>query len=152
MTIIHGTTIIEAPIEVCFHLFLSIDLELSSAQRYEIQAIDGVTKGFIGLGQRVTWKVKQFKICLTHTSEITRLEPPFHFQDVMVSGIFRSFRHDHFFRGLSPRRTEMRDELTFSFPAFLLGALTERLVVEPRLTEFLAARNALIKHQAESGV
>jgi hypothetical protein len=70
----------------------------------------------------------------------------------MVSGIFRSFRHDHFFRGLSPRRTEMRDELTFSFPAFLLGALTERLVVESRLTEFLAARNALIKHQAESGV
>jgi ligand-binding SRPBCC domain-containing protein len=119
MTTIHATTIVNAPIEVCFRLSLSIDLELSSAQRYDIQAIDGVTKGSIGLGQRVTWKVKQFGIWVTHTSEITRLEPPCYFQDAMVSGIFRSFRHDHFFRHLSPDRTEMRDELRFSFPAYL---------------------------------
>ncbi len=152
MTTIHAATIIEAPIELCFHLSLSIDLELSSAQRYDIQAIDGVTKGSIGLGQRVTWKVKQFGVWVTHTSEITRLEAPFYFQDAMVKGIFRSFRHDHFFRRLSQDRTEMLDELTFRFPAYLLGVLTERLVVGRRLTKFLAARNSLIKRQAEGSV
>jgi hypothetical protein len=57
MTAIQLSTIIDAPIEVCFHLSLSIDLELSSARKYEIKAVGGVTQGSIGLGERVTWNL-----------------------------------------------------------------------------------------------
>lgn len=150
MTIIRLSTIIDAPIEACFHLSLSIDLELSAERQYEIKAVGGVTKGSIGLGQRVTWKTRQFGIWVTHTSEITRLQSPTDFQDAMVHGLFRSFKHDHFFRRVNPNRTEMRDELHFSMPVYLLGTITERLLVKRRLTYFLTARNALIKQTAES--
>jgi ligand-binding SRPBCC domain-containing protein len=150
MTTIRATTIIDAPIEACFRWSLSIDLELSSARQYEIKAVGGVTKGSIGLGERVTWKSRQFGIWVTHTSEITRLESPSYFQDAMVRGLFRSFKHDHFFRSVNPNCTEMQDELHFSFPAYLLGAMTEHLLVKRRLTNLLTARNALIKQNAES--
>jgi hypothetical protein len=150
MTAIHCTTMIEAPIEICFRLSLSIDLELSAARQYEIKAVGGVTKGSIGLGERVTWKTRQFGIWVTHTSEITRLEPPAYFQDAMVCGIFRSFKHDHFLRRVNSIRTEMRDELHFSFPVYLLGVFTEHLLVKRRLTHLLTVRNALIKANAES--
>ncbi len=150
MTIIEATTIIDAPAEVCFHLSLNINLELYAAHQYGIKAIGGVTTGTIGLGERVTWKIRQFGIYMTHTSEITRLEAPTYFQDAMVRGLFRSFHHDHFFRSLNPHSTEMRDELHFSLPTYLLGGITERLLVQRRLTQFLAARNALIKQNAES--
>jgi ligand-binding SRPBCC domain-containing protein len=150
MTIIQASTIIDASIEVCFHLSLSIDLELSAASQYEIKAVGGVTNGSIELGERVTWKAKQFGIWVTHTSEITRLQPPTYFQDAMVHGLFRSFKHDHFFRSVNSDCTEMRDELHFSMPVYLLGTITEHLLVKRRLTELLAARNTLIKQNAES--
>ena len=150
MTIIQASTIIDAPIEVCFHLSLSIDLELTSAQQYGIKAIGGVTKGSIGLGERVTWKARQFGIWVTHTSEIARLQPPTYFQDAMVNGLFRSFKHDHFFGSVNSNCTEMRDELRYSMPVYLLGTLTEHLLVKRRLTHLLMARNALIKTNAES--
>jgi ligand-binding SRPBCC domain-containing protein len=150
MTTIRATTIIDAPIEVCFQLSLSIDLELSAARQYEIKAVGGVTKGSIGLGERVTWKSRHFGIWVIHTSEITRLEPPSYFQDSMVRGLFHSFKHDHFFRSVNSHRTEMHDELHFCLPAYLLGVITEQLLVMPRLTDLLMARNALIKKNAES--
>jgi ligand-binding SRPBCC domain-containing protein len=150
MTTIHLTTIIDAPIEACFRLSLSIDLELSAAAQYEIKAVSGVTKGSIELGERVTWNTRQFGIWVTHTSEITRLESPSYFQDAMVRGLFRSFKHDHFFRRVNPNRTEMCDELHFSMPAYLLITITEHLLVKRRLTNLLAARDALIKEAAES--
>ena len=150
MTTIRATTTIDALVEVCFHLSLSIDLELTSSQKYGIRAIGGVTKGSIGLGERVTWKSRQYGIWVTHTSEITRLEPPSYFQDAMVHGLFRSFKHDHFFRHVNPNRTEMRDELHFSMPVYLLGTITEHLLVKRRLTGLLATRNALIKQSAEA--
>ena len=153
MTAIHCTTMIEAPIEICFRLSLSIDLELSAARQYGIKAVGGVTNGSIGLGERVTWKTRQFGIWVTHTSEITRLEPPAYFQDAMIRGLFRSlksFKHDHFLRRVNSNRTEMRDELHFSFPVYLLGVFTEHLLVKRRLTHLLMARNAVIKQAAES--
>jgi ligand-binding SRPBCC domain-containing protein len=150
MTTIQAATIIDAPIEMCFHLSLSIDLELSAARRYQIKALGGTTTGSIGLGERVTWKTRQFGIWVTHTSEITHLQPPTYFQDAMVRGLFRSFRHDHFFRLVNPNRTEMHDELHFSLPAYLLGTITEHLLVKQRLTALLEARNTLIKRNAES--
>jgi ligand-binding SRPBCC domain-containing protein len=150
MTTIHATTIIDAPIETCFRLSLSIDLELSAASQYEIKAVGGVTKGSIGLGERVTWKARQFGIWVAHTSEITRLEPPTYFQDAMVHGLFRSFKHDHFFRSVNSYCTEMRDELHFSMPVYLMGTITEHLLLKRRLIELLTTRNALIKLNAES--
>jgi ligand-binding SRPBCC domain-containing protein len=150
VTGIERITLIDAPVDTCFQLSLSIDLELQAAKEHSLKAVSGVTSGVIGPGERVGWETKQFGILVSHVSEITGYECPVFFQDTMVEGLFRSFRHDHFFRRLSANRTEMRDVMRFSMPLWLLGAVSERLVMRPRLTALLAQRNRLIKATAES--
>jgi ligand-binding SRPBCC domain-containing protein len=148
MTTIELITPIEAPVETCFQLSLSIDLELKAAKAHQIRAVSGVTSGIIGPGQRVGWKTKQFGITVSHLSEITGFQHPLFFQDRMVEGIFKSFQHDHFFQSLGANKTEMRDLLRFSMPLWLMGAISERLIVRPRLRYLLLLRNHLIKETA----
>jgi hypothetical protein len=150
MTIIEATTLINAPIEDCFRLALSIDLELRAAADYGLRAVDGVISGTIGPGERVTWRTNQFGIWISHTSEITAFREPTFFQDCMVHGVFRTYSHDHFFEDLGTDKTAMRDVLSFSFPRLLMGEVAERLFVKRRLTTLLLRRNSLIKHHAES--
>ncbi len=150
MTIIELTTQIDAPVETCFQLALSIDLELQAAKTYSIRAVSGVTSGIIGPGQRVGWKTTQFGVTVSHLSEITGYQKPLFFQDRMINGIFQSFEHDHVFQPLSPCKTEMRDLLRFSMPKWLLGVIAERLIVRARLTQLLLLRNKLIQQTAHT--
>lgn len=150
MTTITAITIIAAPIELCFRSSLSIDLELIAAKDYGIRAIDGVTTGIIGAGERVTWQTKQFGFWVTHTSEITGFDAPVFFQDRMVKGLFDSYEHNHFFRLISPTTTEMRDEMSFSMPALLTGLVAERMIVKRRLASLLRKRNDAIRKDAEA--
>ena len=68
----------------------------------------------------------------------------------MVSGVFKSFRHEHYFDDMHDGATVMRDVLEFSAPLRPLGILVERLVLRRYMTTFLVERNAVIKHIAES--
>jgi ligand-binding SRPBCC domain-containing protein len=149
MTTIEAITIMNAPIEAVFRASLSIDLELSAAKNYGIRAVAGVTSGFIGAGQRVTWQVKQFGVRVTHTTEITGFDAPSYFQDRMVQGMFRSFCHDHFFLALDTGQTEMRDRVRLSMPFFMGGKLAEILFVKRRLVTLLYKRNVAIQNAAE---
>jgi ligand-binding SRPBCC domain-containing protein len=150
MTTIELTTLIEAPVETCFQLSLSIDLELKAAKAHDIRAVSGVTSGVINAGQRVGWKTKQFGITVSHVSEITGFRRPLFFQDSMVKGIFRSFQHDHFFQSLGANKTEMRDSLRFSMPFWLMGAISEKLIIRSRMSQLLLLRNSLIRETAEA--
>jgi ligand-binding SRPBCC domain-containing protein len=149
MTSIELTTLIDAPVHTCFQLSLSIDLELKAGQAHRLRAVSGVTSGMIGPGERVGWKTRQFGIVVSHESEITGFDRPVFFQDTMVKGLLRSYRHDHFFRALSADRTETRDVLCFSMPFWLLGVVSERMVMRPRLTALLQQRNQAIRETAE---
>jgi ligand-binding SRPBCC domain-containing protein len=152
MTTIEVFTLIEAPVETCFQLSLSIDLELKAAKAHHIRAVSGVTSGIIGAGQRVGWETKQFGITVSHASEITEFQRPQFFQDSMVKGMFKSFQHDHFFQSLSDNKTEMRDLVRFSMPFWLMGAISERLIIRSRMLHLLLLRNSLIKETAEEPV
>jgi ligand-binding SRPBCC domain-containing protein len=152
MNTIQLITLIDAPVETCFRLSLSIDLELKAAEAHCIRAVSGVTSGVIGAGQRVGWKTKQFGITVSHVSEITGFQPPLFFQDSMVQGMFKSFQHDHCFKPMGTNKTEMRDLLRFSVPFWLMGILSERLIMRPRLVHLLLQRNRLIKETAEETV
>jgi ligand-binding SRPBCC domain-containing protein len=150
MTTLTAITIITAPIELCFRSALSIDLELIAAKDCGIRAINGITTGIIGAGERVTWQTRQFGLWITHTSEITGFDAPVFFQDSMVKGLFDSYEHNHFFRLISATTTEMRDELRFSMPIWLTGPIAERLIVKRRLASLLSKRNDVIRQDAEA--
>jgi ligand-binding SRPBCC domain-containing protein len=149
MTSIALETQIAAPPERCFLLSLSIDLHVESTARTREQAIDGVTHGLIGPGERVTWRGRHFGFNLTHESQITLYHPPQHFRDEMVHGAFRSFVHDHWFAPTNTGGTLMRDELRFEAPFGPLGHIAERLLLQHYLKNLLYTRNETIKRIAE---
>ena len=142
-------TEIEAPVERCFLLSLSIDLHVESTAQTGEHAIAGITSGLIGMGETVTWQGRHFGLTLQHETRITEYDRPRYFQDAMVKGAFHSFVHDHFFEASSTGGTLMRDELKFSAPLGLLGWATEKLVLRKYLWRFLLERNEVIRRTAE---
>jgi ligand-binding SRPBCC domain-containing protein len=145
-------TIISAPLERCFDIARSVEVHLAGNVHWGEAALaaGGVTSGLIGLRQRVTWRAKHFGVWHTLTSEITAMDRPRYFQDVMIDGPFRSMRHDHYFREISDPVTEMKDIFYFAAPIPILGRGAEILVLRRYMNSLLRERNAAIKTIAES--
>jgi|SRR6516162_73321 ligand-binding SRPBCC domain-containing protein len=149
MVRIELSTRIAAPVERVFDLARSIDLHMASTDWTGERAIAGVTHGLIGPEQEVTWRGRHFGFMVRHTSLITIYERPTHFQDVMVRGLFKSFRHDHFFEAREDA-TIMKDRMEFVAPLAPLGRLAERIALDNHLRNLLERRNACIQRVAES--
>jgi ligand-binding SRPBCC domain-containing protein len=142
------TTAIAAPIERCFDLSRSIDLELASTEGQQ-RVIAGVTSGLIGLGQEVTWSGRHFGFVFSHASRIIAYEFPRYFQDSMLRGAFKSYCHDHHFE-TSHSGTLMKDVVNFAAPFGLPGRLAECWALERHMRTLLECRNLYIKRAAES--
>jgi ligand-binding SRPBCC domain-containing protein len=123
MVTLEDLTVIHAPIERCFDLARSVEVHLAGNVHSgeSAVAVAGVTSGLVGLGQRVTWRAKHFGVWHNLTSEITVMDRPAYFQDIMIEGIFRFMKHDHFFRPLSADETEMKSVYCFAAPLPVLG-------------------------------
>jgi ligand-binding SRPBCC domain-containing protein len=147
MVTLEEVTIIRAPIGRCFDLSRSIELHMRSTVRTGEVAVAGVTSGLIGLGAEVTWRARHFGVTQTMTVRIKDFDSPHHFQDRMVRGAFRFFKHDHWFVERDGM-TEMRDVLRFAAPFWILGVLVEPLL-RGYLRRFLRERNSVIREMAE---
>lgn len=152
MVRIETVTLIDARLERCFDLARSVEVHLLGNVHYGEAAVAaaGVTSGLVGLGQRVTWRAKHFRLWHTLTSEITIMERPLYFQDRMIDGPFRSMQHHHYFRSVCPDRTEMKDIFCFEAPVAILGRLVEYMVLRRYMGNLLVERNAMIRKVAES--
>jgi ligand-binding SRPBCC domain-containing protein len=148
MPVIALSTFINAPRERCFDLSRSIDLHMDSTGRTHEEAIAGVTRGLIGMGEEVTWRAKHFGIHQKLCSRITGFHYPEFFSDSMVKGAFKRFDHQHIFEE-QEGGTLMRDIFDYNAPLGILGKIAERLFLTAYLTKFLSARNAMIKSKAE---
>ncbi len=151
MPTIHLSTLIQAPIEVVFDLSRSIDLHKISTEHTHEEAIAGRTSGLIELNESVTWRAMHFGIYQNLTSKITDFERPTFFVDEMVSGAFKSFRHEHHFKSLGDT-TEMRDLFVYRSPWGALGNLADTLFLKKYMSRLLQKRNQIIKDVAEGGV
>ena len=143
-------TEINAPIKRCFDLARSIDLHLISTKHTGEKAIAGRTSGLIELGETVTWRARHFFIWQNLTTKITEMQPPDFFADEMVSGAFKSFRHEHYFFTVDGK-TLMRDVFVFESPYGLLGRIFNIITLKAYMTSLLTQRNEVIKQVAESG-
>jgi ligand-binding SRPBCC domain-containing protein len=142
-------TWIDAPVERCFLLSLSVDLHVASARSTQEKASAGVMDRTIGEGDTLTFKGRHFGMRGRHTSLIEKLRPHSYYRDVMISGPFQHFEHDHHFAAMDDG-TRMRDEIRFSAGSGLFGRLATRMFLRKRLKAFLIERNAMIKRLAES--
>jgi ligand-binding SRPBCC domain-containing protein len=149
METIRLETWIDAPVERCFLLCLSVDLHVASAHSSREQAVEGVTTGLISEGETVTFRGRHLGLMLRHESRIEVLRPYSYFRDVMVSGMFSHFEHEHHFAPMDDG-TRMREEIRFKAPCGPLGRLATKMLVRRHLAAFLMERNAGIKRVAES--
>lgn len=149
METIRLVTWIDAPLERCFQLSLSVDLHVASTQKTEERVVEGVTTGLLGPGETVTWNGRHFGMRMNHTSRIDAYRPPMYFRDTMVAGVFEHFEHEHHFAVMNDG-TRMRDEIRYSAPMGMFSRVAEKLI-RRHLVQFMKRRNAAIKRAAESG-
>ena len=150
MPIIQLSTIIQAPIHICFDVARSIDVHKLSTEGTQEEAITGKTSGLIGKDEQVTWRARHFGITQTLTSKITGFEYPTYFHDEMLQGAFKMLRHDHIFKE-QENVTVMTDRLEFESPGGVIGKIFNHLVLTGYLKRLLEKRNQMIKEVAESG-
>jgi len=148
-TVIELSTMIDAPIQVCFDLSRSIDLHIESTKQTGEKAIAGRTSGLIEMGEIVTWRAKHFGVWQNLTSKITEFKSPDYFTDEMVSGAFNSFRHEHLFFAVN-NQTVMKDIFMFESPLGWLGRFANILFLGEYMKRLLIERNRVIKLAAEA--
>ncbi|MFL9845347.1 SRPBCC family protein [Flavobacterium rhizosphaerae] len=142
-------TSINAPADIVFDLSRSIDLHKISTARTNEEAIAGRTSGLIEMGEEVTWRARHLGITQLLTSKITAFNAPVFFADEMVSGAFKSFRHEHLFKE-EEGITVMTDIFEYKSPLGIFGRLADVLFLKRYMYNFLAQRNAIIKSFAEN--
>lgn len=149
MPSIHLTTFIAAPIDIVFNLSRHIGLHKISQQTHGEEAIAGVTSGLIQLGDSVTWKAKHLMKTRFMTVEITAMEKPGYFEDIMTKGDFALYKHQHHFKETA-NGTIMIDELQFETPYGILGKIVNRFYLTTYMKSLLMQRNETIRTYAES--
>jgi ligand-binding SRPBCC domain-containing protein len=147
--LIEISTQINAPIERCFDLARSIDLHMESTKQTGETAIAGRTSGLIELGETVTWRAKHFGVWQNLTSKIIEFNFPNSFTDEMVSGAFKSFRHEHLFYAVD-NQTVMKDVFMFESPGGWLGKAANFIFLGWYMERLLVERNRVIKETAET--
>lgn len=142
-------TEIKAKQELVFDLSRSIDLHLISTKKTNEKAISGKTSGLIELGETVTWRAKHLGVYQNFTSKVTGCESPSYFADIMLSGAFKTFEHQHFFSHENGV-TLLKDVMMYTSPLGILGKLAYVLFLTQYMTNFLILRNNTIKAFAET--
>lgn len=150
MPIIHLETYIDASIERCFDLSLSVDLHTHSVAQTHERPIAGVMSGVMRLGDTVTWEAVHFGVRQHLTTRITAYERPYQFTDEMVRGVFREMRHVHEFVP-QPPGTLMVDSFAFRAPLGFLGWVVEQVILTRYMEGLLLTRNRYLKQVAETG-
>ena len=148
MPLIQLHTYINSDIKTCFDLARNIDFHQESLKHSNEKAIAGKTSGLITMGESVTWEATHFGIKQQLTSKITAFDAPNYFVDEMVSGAFKSFKHEHIFK-TEGNQTLMIDKFYFESPFGIFGKLANKLFLKNYMIKLLTTRNSLLKEKAE---
>lgn len=139
------TQVMSASVEECWAFFSnpanlaritppSLDFRVASelpAEIYPGLMIRYTVRPLLGL--KVSW-----------LTEITQVRRPHHFVDEQRSGPYRLWHHEHFFRELNERETEVRDLVHYVPPLGPLGALANRLVIRRQLEAIFDFRQTVL--------
>lgn len=142
-------TQINAPIERCFLLSLSVNLHEASVSETNERAIGGISTGLMKLNDMVTWEARHFGLKFHMTTKIPLYEKPNYFVSEMSKGPFKKLYHQHLFRKVDGE-TMMTDVFEMKAPFGILGKAVVWLFLKNYMKQFLVKRNQFIKRTAES--
>jgi ligand-binding SRPBCC domain-containing protein len=137
---------IDAPIDRCFMLSTSIPVV---ALALKMNPVEGKTTGLAVKNDRILWRGWKFGLPQMHQSIISQYRRPDFFEDTMLRGRFKYFRHEHHFRFIDGQ-TFVWDEIFFSMHLSALGGnlIADKIVV-PHIMETLRTRHRILKRIAE---
>ena len=147
MPIIRIETFFKAPPNKIFDLCLDMDVQQVGMPDYREEAIGGVTKGLISLGDNGTWRAKHFGFFQKLTVQITELDSPIYFADTMIKGTFKRFKHSHFFNE-KEGGTLIIDVFDFNSLLGIIGKLGDKFIMTKYVTKLLIKKNKHLKRQA----
>lgn len=142
---------IKAPIEVCFDLARDVNIHTLTSSKTKETVVSGVMEGKLELGDIVTWEAIHFDIKLKLTAQITLMERPHKFKDVMVKGAFHSFIYTHEFKEVKGG-TLMIDLFEYKSPLGYIGVLVDLLFLQKYMKSFIVTRASELKKIAETMV
>ena len=100
-------------------------------------------------GARAVLETKLFGLIKVRwVAEHTIYAPPGLFEDVQVSGPFKSWRHRHIIEP-QPQGAKLRDEVEYEPPLGWAGRLFAPVLVEPRLRRMFAYRHRVTREWCE---
>ncbi|MED3910610.1 SRPBCC family protein [Peribacillus simplex] len=149
MPVIEYQQFIKAPVELCFDIKRSVDIHTKTTAKTKEIAVDGVTEGLLEEGDTVTWEAIHFGIKQRLKAQVTFMEKPNKFVDIMVKGAFHSFVHTHQFIE-KQGGTIMIDKFQYKSPLGPIGVLADKLFLEKYMREFIVSRAKALKKIAEN--
>jgi ligand-binding SRPBCC domain-containing protein len=143
MARIHRRTRIAAPRERVFDLARHVEAHVATMP--DERALQG--SGLLELGDRVTFRQRQFGVPFELTAEVVAMDRPQFFRDEQVAGAFGDLVHEHTFER-DGDGTVMVDEVRFEPPFGPLGPLVEP-VARRRLRRLVDYHAEALKEVAE---
>lgn len=83
-------------------------------------------------------------------AEHTKYEPPRMFEDVQISGPFKSWRHQHIIKPHEDGAI-LRDEIKYEPPLAFLGTAATPIIIVPKLEKMFNYRHKITKEWCEKG-
>lgn len=156
--------VVHAPIERVFALSTRVELVKETLGMTLMPTPGTVHAGHIAGNSRVHWRGWKFGLPTEHHTLITGFAEPHGeadgavkawFQDSQEKGRFATFRHDHYFAEAADpaapgrKMTLLHDEVRFSLPFGVLGAMAASLLLAPHVQALCGRRFARIAGLAE---
>ncbi len=101
------------------------------------------------IGSRAIIETRLFGlVSVRWVAEHTAYEPPRMFEDVQISGPFKSWRHKHI---VEPHETGaiLRDEIEFEPPMSFLGRFAAPIAIIPKLEKMFGYRHDVTRRECE---
>jgi len=141
---VHAETLVERPIDQVFAFFArpeNLGRVMPRSLGFQLRSTD--TKMREGL--EVDYRVRPLLgIPLNWRSLITEYDPPHGFRDIQLKGPYRSWDHRHTFVA-EGECTRVIDDVEYSLPLGLLGALAHAAVVRGQLKEIFRHRARTVR-------
>ena len=100
------------------------------------------------VGARAIVETKVLGLKLRWVAEHTQYNPPHSFEDIQISGPFRTWRHRHIIEA-DGDRARLRDEITYDPPFGFLGRLVAPWLIERRLQRLFDYRHDVTRRWCE---
>jgi len=137
--------IVHAPLEECWRFFADPrNLARITPPALGFEVLSEVPPEMYA-GLMIAYRVRPlFGIPMQWLTEITHLEPLEYFVDEQRVGPYRVWHHEHRFRALDGKRTEVRDLVHYVLPFGVFGEAAHPWLVAPQLKRIFAFREEAI--------